>query len=115
MTGPDVEAARKRLGMSAADLGRALRLEGRDPGQTVRRWETGHTPVPGPAQVALEYMLKEAKAAKAAARAEKSSAQAIPRSPQAQEPRSETEPVDPRAIGSVAVGSSAGLKTRRRG
>jgi hypothetical protein len=59
MTPADLIAARKALDLTAADLGRALRLEGRDPGQTVRRWETGVVaPIPGPAQVAVELMLK---------------------------------------------------------
>jgi hypothetical protein len=60
-----VREARSRLGelwgfgrpLYAAELARALRLRGRDPGQTVLRWETGKAPVSGPASVAIEMML----------------------------------------------------------
>jgi hypothetical protein len=58
MTGADLERARQALDMTAADLGRALRLGGRDPGRYVRSWETGAAPVPGPVAVALELMLR---------------------------------------------------------
>jgi hypothetical protein len=58
MTPAELIEARKALGLSAADLGRLLRLEGRDQGRTVRRWETGESAIPGPAQVAIELMLR---------------------------------------------------------
>jgi transcriptional regulator with XRE-family HTH domain len=61
MTPAELARARKRLKLSAAELGRALRLGGRDPGQQVRRWETGATDaIPGPVQVAVEYLLHDA-------------------------------------------------------
>jgi DNA-binding transcriptional regulator YiaG len=63
MTPTDITEARKRLGMTAAALGRALELEGRDPGRTVRTWETGSHQIPGPARVAIRLML-EARAQK---------------------------------------------------
>jgi hypothetical protein len=67
MTPADLQTARRKLGMSAADLGRALRLGGRDPGLQVRRWERAMTDaVPGPVQVAVEFFLRDLKAAKAA-------------------------------------------------
>lgn len=60
MTPAEVTAARKALGFTtAAALGRALKLEGRDPGRTVKRWETGG-PIPGIATVAIELMLRNA-------------------------------------------------------
>lgn len=40
-----------------AEMGRALRLQGRDPGASVRDWERGHTPISGPVSVAVEAML----------------------------------------------------------
>lgn len=43
--------------LHASELARALRLRGRDPGQTVLRWEAGKAPVSGPASVAMEMML----------------------------------------------------------
>ena len=60
-----VREARSRLGdlwglgrpLRASELARALRLKGRDPGQTVLRWESGKAPVSGPASVAIEMML----------------------------------------------------------
>lgn len=65
MKGPDIRAARATLGMMwglnrplhMSELGRALRLQGRDPGASVRDWERGHTPVSGPVEVAIEAML----------------------------------------------------------
>lgn len=60
MTPEDLAAARAALGLTAAALGRALELEGRDPGQQVLRWESGKAAIPGPARVAVRYMLAEA-------------------------------------------------------
>jgi hypothetical protein len=39
-----------------SEMGRALRLQGRDVGTTVRDWERGDGPT-GPASVAIEAML----------------------------------------------------------
>lgn len=66
--GADIRAARAKLGqlwglgrpLRAAELGRALRLKGRDPGATVLAWEAG-TPISGPVSVAIEMMLAGAK------------------------------------------------------
>ncbi len=59
MTPTAVHAARQSLGMTQAELARALRLT--DPDQngrrTVRNWEKGATPISGPASVALEALL----------------------------------------------------------
>jgi len=59
MTPADLTAAREALGLTAAALGRALELEGRDPGQQVKRWEANKASIPGPVRVALRYMLAE--------------------------------------------------------
>lgn len=64
MTGKDIRAARAKLGkmwvldrpLHAAELGRLLRLKGRDPGETVLDWESGK-PISGPASVAIEALL----------------------------------------------------------
>jgi len=40
-----------------SELARALRLQGRDPGQSVQAWLTGSTPVSGPVSVAIQMML----------------------------------------------------------
>ena len=40
-----------------SELGRALKLNGRDPGASVRDWERGHNPISGPVSVAVEAML----------------------------------------------------------
>ena len=60
MTPENLKAARKAaLGFNtAAKLGRALELEGKDPGRTVRLWEEGR-PIPGPARVAIALMLAD--------------------------------------------------------
>lgn len=65
MTGAEFEQARQALGLSAADCGRALELTGRDPGRTVRLWETGQAGVPGPAAVAMRLLVREAKRTRA--------------------------------------------------
>lgn len=64
MNGNELRAARRvigeRLGLSRpltmAELGRALRLKGADPGATIRDWET-RDQVSGPVSVAVSYML----------------------------------------------------------
>ncbi len=64
MNGNELREARDTLGklwklgrpMHLAELGRALRLTGRDPGETVLKWERGTGPS-GPASVAIELML----------------------------------------------------------
>ena len=58
MTPADLIAHRARLRMTAADLGRALRMPGRDPGAYVRKWETGVHPIPGPVSVAVELLTR---------------------------------------------------------
>lgn len=57
MTREELTAARKALGMNAADLGRALDLGDDNPGRLVRLWEAGTHRVPGPVGVALRFML----------------------------------------------------------
>lgn len=49
------KAARKALGMSQREIAAALRVSD---GRTVRRWEAGDRDVPGPAEVAVAYMLE---------------------------------------------------------
>ncbi|MCF1502885.1 hypothetical protein [Afifella sp. H1R] len=64
MTGDDLRTARATLGaawgldrpLHMSELGRALRLQGRDPGETIRDWERRGGPT-GPASVAIEMML----------------------------------------------------------
>jgi DNA-binding transcriptional regulator YiaG len=56
-TPASLAAARAELGLSAADLGRILRLGGRDPGRMVKAWESGAARIPGPVTLALEFML----------------------------------------------------------
>lgn len=65
MTPEQLYAARAKLGkkwglgrpLHMAEMGRALRLQGRDPGASVRDWERGHTPISGPVSIAVEAML----------------------------------------------------------
>ena len=58
MTPAELKTARRALGLKATALGRRLELEGADPGRSVRLWEKGR-PIPGPAAVAIRYMLAE--------------------------------------------------------
>jgi hypothetical protein len=68
MTPAEIRKARETLGalwgldrpLRAAELGRVLRLQGRDPGATVLEWERG-TPISGPVSIALEMMLAGAR------------------------------------------------------
>jgi hypothetical protein len=56
-TPASLAAARTELRLSGADLGRLLRLPGRDPGRMVKQWEAGAAPIPGPVTLALEFIL----------------------------------------------------------
>ncbi len=68
MPGDEVRDARRALGelwgfgrpLHMAELGRALRLGGRDVGATVKEWEDRDT-ITGPASAALLMMLAGAK------------------------------------------------------
>ena len=57
MTPADLRKARKRLGLTQTELARALRM-GKNGYQSVSRWETDGNDIPGPAQVAIECLLK---------------------------------------------------------
>jgi hypothetical protein len=68
MTPAELHASRATLGqlwnkgrpLHASELGRALRLGGRDPGASIRDYERGKTPISGPLSVAIEMMLNGA-------------------------------------------------------
>jgi len=65
LTPKQLIAARTKLGkmagldrpLSRSELGRMLRLKGKEPGQSVRKWEEGSSTLSGPASVAIELML----------------------------------------------------------
>lgn len=65
MTGKELRDARATLGdlwglgrpLKMTEMGRALRLGGRDPGQSIRDYERGHTPISGPLSALLELYL----------------------------------------------------------
>jgi hypothetical protein len=65
MTGRDIRKARAILGtmwgldrpLRAAELGRLLKLSGRDPGRFVLNWQIGKHQVPGPVIFAIEALL----------------------------------------------------------
>ena len=56
----DLRAARKALGLSQKGLAEALRM-GKSGWQSVSRWESDGNTIPGPVQVAVEALLKDAK------------------------------------------------------
>lgn len=58
MTPADLRAARKALGLSQKELAKALRM-GEHGWQSVSRWERDGSDIPGPVQVALEYLLSK--------------------------------------------------------
>lgn len=53
MTPADLTAARKRLGLTQPQLGRALGLSDANADRTVRRWEQGDVPIPLSVEIAL--------------------------------------------------------------
>lgn len=65
MTPDQLRDARDRLGLMwglgrplhMSEMGRALRLSGRDPGASIRDYERGTTRISGPVSVAVEMML----------------------------------------------------------
>jgi DNA-binding transcriptional regulator YiaG len=59
MTPADLRTARKALGLSQAGLAEALRLSPKNGARTIRIWETEGNTVPGPAQVAIECLLRD--------------------------------------------------------
>lgn len=56
MTPDTVKQIREQLGLSQSGMARLLRLHPVNGRRTVRRWELGEVPVPGPAAVALELL-----------------------------------------------------------
>jgi len=69
MTGDDLRDARATLGklwgfgrpLRMSEMGRALRLGGRDPGASVRDYERGKTRISGPLALAVELLLSGAR------------------------------------------------------
>jgi DNA-binding transcriptional regulator YiaG len=59
MTPTDLRAARALLDMTQAQLAAALKLKGVNPARTIGAWERGRHPITGPAQVAIQCMLRE--------------------------------------------------------
>ena len=59
MTPTDFHKARKSLGLTQSQMAERLRL-GPNGRRTIRRYESGETPVTGPVSVAVELMLKSA-------------------------------------------------------
>ena len=63
VTPDQLHAARRTLGelwglgrpLKASELGRALRLGGRDPGESIRDYERGKTRISGPMSVAVVW------------------------------------------------------------
>jgi transcriptional regulator with XRE-family HTH domain len=53
-TAEQLQEARKKLGLSAENLARVLRVED---GRTVRRWEAGERAIPGPVIVIMETIM----------------------------------------------------------
>jgi DNA-binding transcriptional regulator YiaG len=56
VTANELKGARRELGLSAAKLAAWLEL-GAHGGRTVRRWEDGTNPIPGPVRVAVRLRL----------------------------------------------------------
>ena len=58
MTPNELRAARKALGLTQSGLAKALRLSEKNGDRSIRIWETEGNTVPGPVQVAIEFMLR---------------------------------------------------------
>lgn len=56
MTPKQFKASRKQLGLSARGLADALEMDGKWADRTIRRWERGEQPVPGPVAVAVRLL-----------------------------------------------------------
>jgi len=54
----ELRAARKSLGLTQKGLAEVLRM-GKWGWQTISKWEGGDVPIPGPAQVAIECLLRD--------------------------------------------------------
>lgn len=52
----ELKKAREQLGMSAKQLADTLRM-GKGADRTIRRYESGQSPVPGPVSVAVEALV----------------------------------------------------------
>lgn len=61
MTPAELKEARRKLGLSAAGFARVVGVES---GRTVRRWEAGDSPIPGPVAVLTRILLVSAAARK---------------------------------------------------
>lgn len=59
MTPTDLRAARKTLSLTQSGLAKALRLSEKNGDRSVRIWEQDGNTVPGPVQVAVEFMLEQ--------------------------------------------------------
>jgi len=65
MTGDEMRQARQKLGelrgldrpLTMAEMGRLLRLGGRDPGAGIRDYERGTTRISGPLSLAIDLLL----------------------------------------------------------
>jgi DNA-binding transcriptional regulator YiaG len=55
----ELREARRKLGLSASALARALELGGGGD-RTVRRWEAGERDIPGPVRVVIRMLLERA-------------------------------------------------------
>lgn len=64
MTPADLRASRKALGLTQSGLARALRLSEKNGDRSVRIWESDGNTVPGPVQVAVEFMLEQVRNSK---------------------------------------------------
>jgi transcriptional regulator with XRE-family HTH domain len=58
MTPADFRNARKALGLTQSQMAEALRLSTKNGSRSIRIWEKEGNTVPGPVQVAVEFMLE---------------------------------------------------------
>jgi DNA-binding transcriptional regulator YiaG len=58
MSPDEFKAARATLGLSAREMAIALDMDERWGDRTIRKWESGKSPIFGPVGVAVRYMLK---------------------------------------------------------
>ena len=66
MTPADLRTARKALGLTQSALAKALRLSEKNGDRSVRIWETEGNTVPGPVQIAVQFMLEQKRPRKTA-------------------------------------------------
>lgn len=61
MLAHEFQAARAEIGVSQRVMGELLELSGDTPDRTIRQWEAGRSPIPGPVKLAVQGLVRLAR------------------------------------------------------